>query len=273
MKTIPMLKQTRQIFGAVAMVFLALGGMQSHAASTTLSAVTGATSLYKPETLQFGTKSSATVETGAYQVKDSTGDQFWVYCLDPLTYLSSGASYVTTSLSNFVTAGYVDLFKSANYQQSGIVGKYDDSNTTPTVVLNKLTELYSHAYTDSMGGTTKSTAFQYAVWEIEGDTSGSYSASTGGLKYTGSDSSFLTQVNLYLNALNTGNWAAVGLGAVTNFVYTVYQSSPLAGSQTVMRVALASNNVPEPSSMLLLGIGVLALGASRRAAKKQANLS
>jgi hypothetical protein len=275
MKTTLMLKQVRHIIGVATMVFLALGGIQAHAASTTLTGPTG-TSLSQQEKLRFGTQSSAYVETGAYQVKDSTGDQFWVYCLDPLTSLVSGASYTTTSLSNFVTTGYVDLFKTGKYQQSGIPGtgtnKYDDAKTTPTVVLDKLTELYSHAYYDSLTSQDKSAAFQYAIWEIEGQ-SATYSSTGGGLKITGSDTSFIAQVNVYLNALNAGTWATIGLGTVTNFVYTVYQASTLAGSQTVMRVALASNNVPEPSTMLLLGIGVLALGASRRAVKKQTSLA
>jgi hypothetical protein len=264
MKTIHMTKKVYQIIGLVATLFLTISSAQAQTSPTTLTQ-TGS-SLTESEKLKFGTVSES-VATGAYQVKDSSGDQFWVYCLDPLTYINSYTSYTATSLSSFVNSGYTALFATSQYQANGIVNKYDDSKTTTATVLAKLTELYSHAYADSMTSADKSAAFQYAIWEIEGDSSVNYSGSTGGLLYLSTaTAAFKSQVDIYLTALNTGNWGA--LSTVTNYIYTVYQSSALGKSQTVLTVALApTNQVPEPSTMLLLGIGMLALGASRRAAK------
>ena len=263
MKTTTLTKKLSQIISMTVGAFMALSAMQVHA-DTSLTETS--LSKYEQENLKFGSVTKTAVNTGAYQVQEGTGTPFWVYCLDPLTYLSSQNSYTTPTLSSFVSSGYTALFNTAAYQARGVKNQYDDANTTTTTVLNKLTELYSHAYADSLTSVDKSAAFQYAIWEIEGDAV-NYSGTSGGLQYLSSaTTAFKDQVNTYLTALNTGSWGA--LSAVTNYIYTVYKSSTLGNSQTVLRVTQApSNKVPEPSTMLLLGIGILALGASRHAAK------
>jgi hypothetical protein len=263
MKTITMTKKLSQIIGVALGTFIVLGSVHAQTNSTTLRQ--SGNSPTEIETLKFG-GTTQKVATGAYQVTDSTNNQFWVYCLDPLTTLVNGASYTTTSLSSFVSNSYTALFSSSNYKNSG---GYDAVSSTSTV-LSKLEELYSHAYEDSKTSKEKSAAFQYAIWEIEGDT-GKYKSNSGDLSFknTNVDAGFATQVSLYLSALNNNTWGALNLSGVTNYIYTVYQSSALGKSQTVLSVVAqaSSNKVPEPSTMLLLGIGMLALGASRRSAK------
>ncbi|MBB4841814.1 hypothetical protein HNP55_000309 [Paucibacter oligotrophus] len=255
---------------------LALVGT-AHAANTSLT-----TNNVKQSTTvntEFGgsTATAANTTAGAFQVVDNTNTAFWVYCLDPLTAYQSSATYSTASLSDFMTLGgtsssYNQLFTKTPYvnvnaAHVGAANAYTAQNTS--TVLNKLTSLYSHAYADSLTSSTKSAAFQYAIWEIEGDAS--YSSTAGGLK-TASTGAFKTQVDAYLAALTSNNWASVGgldLRAVTNYTYTAYASNPLGGSQSFLRVT-PSSTVPEPGSIALVSLALFGVAYTRRSkASKQ----
>lgn len=225
-------------------------------------------------TLKFGNETPNVRSMGSFEVKDSSNNEFWVYCLDPLTGFSTAQPYSTMPLSTWLLSngtannGYDALFDTSRYTNDTIdngraAGGYFDRNTA--TVLNKLTELYQHAYNDSLTSNLKSAAFQYAIWEIEGDTGYSASTAAGGLEYTGGNATFASQVGNYLTALNTGNWAAIGLAAVTNFTFTVYQ--PGVGSSQVLLSAKPSG-VPEPSTLALALLGVV--GAASLGRRKAA---
>jgi len=244
-----------------AMALLACLGMgQAMAASTVLN--TNGVKNTTTVDATFGS-SAKTVSAGAFQVKDSNNDAFWVYCLDPLTAYKAGASYNTASLGDFLTLGganssYNKLFTNPAY--SGAT-PYAAQNTT--TVLNKLVSLYSHAYNDSLSSVTKSAAFQYAVWEIEGESA--YSSSKGGL--TTSTAGVKAQADAYLTALTDNTWTSVNglnLSATKNYTYTAYVSSPLGGSQTFLRVTDASNKVPEPGSIALVSLALFGVAYTRR---------
>lgn len=246
-----------------------VGGAQ--AANTNLN-TTGASTKLTANTNFGGTNTTANnTSMGTFQVLDSSGSAFWVYCLDPLTTYVQGASYSTASLSDFVALGgsnssYNQLFTKAPYVNAnnavaGTTNDYKAQNTT--TVLDKLTSLYAHAYADSLTNATKSAAFQYAIWEIEGDAS--YSSTAGGLT-TASTGTFKTQVDAYLTALTTNNWASVGglnLSAVTNYTYTAYVSNPLGGSQSFLRVTPGAT-VPEPGSIALVSLALFGVAYTRR---------
>jgi len=245
-----------------AMALVASLGMgQAMAASTVLN--TTGVSNTATISATFGSTNSSP-SAGAFQVKDSNNDSFWVYCLDPLTSYKASVTYNTASLGDFLTLGganssYNKLFTNPAY--SGVT-PYAAQNTT--TVLNKLVSLYSHAYSDSLSSTTKSAAFQYAVWEIEGESA--YSSSAGGLK-TSSTGAFKTQVDAYLTALTNNTWTSVNglnLSATKNYTYTAYVSSPLGGSQTFLRVTDAPNTVPEPGSIALVSLALFGVAYTRR---------
>lgn len=230
--------------------------------------------LIQGRTLKFGNETPDGRSMGSFEVRDSSNNEFWVYCLDPLTGFSTAQPYSTMPLSTWLLSngtannGYDALFDTSRYTNDTIdngraAGGYFDRNTA--TVLNKLTELYQHAYNDSLTSNLKSAAFQYAIWEIEGDTGYSASTAAGGLEYTGGNATFASQVGNYLTALNTGNWAAIGLAAVTNFTFTVYQ--PGVGSSQVLLSAKPSG-VPEPSTLALALLGVV--GAASLGRRKAA---
>ena len=247
----------------------AVGGAQ--AASTGLTA--NGTSQFSSVNTEFGgaTATAANTTAGGFQVVDSSKTAFWVYCLDPLTVYQSTATYNTSTLSDFMTLGgssssYNQLFTKTAYVNVGPTkvaagSAYSAQNTT--TVLNNLVNLYSHAYNDSLSSATKSAAFQYAIWEVEGDSS--YSSTAGGLK-TATTGAFKTQVDAYLTALTTNNWASVGglnLSAVSNYTYTAYASNPLGGSQSFLRVT-PSSTVPEPGSIALVSLALFGVAYTRR---------
>lgn len=256
-----------------AMALVASLGMgQAMAASTTLT--TNNVSATTSVNTEFGgnTATAANTSAGAFQVTDSSNTSFWVYCLDPLTTYKAGATYNTALLSDFLSLGgssssYNQLFTKSAYTavaspNVSAANSYQAQNTT--TVLNKLVSLYSHAYSESLTSSTKSAAFQYAVWEIEGDSS--YSSTAGGLK-TASTGAFKTQVDAYLSALTSGNWTSVNgvnLSATKNYIYTAYASAPIGGSQSFLRVTDAPNTVPEPGSIALVSLALFGVAYTRR---------
>lgn len=230
----------------------------------------------KTETMKFGTNNATTVYTGALWANEQpSNSSFWVYCLDPLVSAQSPTTETPKGLTAFL--GSSSYFGAAAYANVGTVYKKQDATT----VQNNLVELYSHAYSDSLTNSTKSAAFQYAIWEILGETESNYGTGSGGLKantYVGNgDTAFRTQADAYLTALTaTGNeataWSAVNgtnLSTAQNFTYTVYTPNTTGSSQAFLGVVASSttntNGVPEPGTGVLAAMGALAwLGVRQR---------
>ncbi|MEJ6005219.1 PEP-CTERM sorting domain-containing protein [Paucibacter sp. AS339] len=303
MKTALSIKTLSRISAFAAAGMLAMTFTAAHATSTVTDVTGAGTSLVESHSLVFGNRSAASTSMGAWKVNESgsnvaSGSSFWVYCLDPLNGFNTstpGATYDKTMLNNFVTGGgYATLFAGSKYQASNIQGMYDDSTTTTSRVLADLTTLYSHAYYDSLTSGVKSAAFQFAIWEIEGDgkgksdgngnSDGKYYAkgyAGSGLDNTEAqvwdansgkwvDTAFTKQVNAYLAALNgTIGWSSVNgadLSGTTNFTYNVYKPNPAGDSQVLLSVT-AGNKVPEPGSLALAGLALFGVVYTRRQGK------
>ncbi|MCV2369260.1 PEP-CTERM sorting domain-containing protein [Roseateles oligotrophus] len=276
MKTAQMIKTASQITGTLCVVVFALA---STAVRADMLTSTGANKIESHD-IRFGSVDKKGSSLGAWEVNAGSSttpspNSFWVYCLDPLNTSQNPDTFTTTDLANFINGnGYTNVFGGANYQASGVKDFYDDNTTTKLRVLTDLKNLYEHAYADSLGSKTKSAAFQFAIWEIEGDgnsnaaskySSASSTVSGLDLMTTDGDAAFKTQLDVYLTALNTNNWGTLG---VTKYNYTVY--SPDAGTpggQVVMRATAVGSSVPEPGSLALAGLALFGVVYTRRQSK------
>lgn len=280
-------KSTGRLSAQIAAVALTLGAGLAHAQSVTLSnsTVNGSSNKYEVEPVKFGSNSSSNTTMGAFAVNEGSGASFWVYCLDPLTTANLPGTYTKTSLSAFMNDGtvsngmrsYTEQFASTPY--TAVQASYDDArlsggsgtNKTTIQVQGKIEELYSRAYADSLTSTAKSAAFQFALWELEGENKAgvSYSRLNGGLTTGSTDTAFTGALDKYLTALNTasgsaGDWASIGLGAITNYTFTVYNST---SSQNLLRVDKTSTGVPEPGTLVLAGAALFGIAYTRRKTK------
>ncbi|HLO94072.1 MAG TPA: PEP-CTERM sorting domain-containing protein [Burkholderiaceae bacterium] len=248
---------------------VALLSMGSALAYNTSLSGTGI-NVYGQADLKIGAYTRTGQIMGASLLNDSgAGQQFWVYCVDPLTTSKLTSTYSTASLDSFMgvtlnaggtatggngaASAYKTLYTSGDYAtpdnygyQSGTVSLY-----------NNLVELYSYAYKDSMTSSTKSAAFQYVLWELLGDgSSGATDPTKGGSAYFSSTSyeGVRTQAEKYLDALNNANesfWTtSLGLSK-SAYNYKVYKSTASPSSQTFLSVTSKPSGVPEPGSIAL----------------------
>lgn len=227
----------------------------------------------------FGGSTYSQLVIGPHNLSDAT-HQFQAYCIDPFTGYQWGQSvYSTTSLSNFLNTKLSD--GNTGYQQqfasygTGVTGYALQSATT---VMNNLTSLYSHAYTDGMASALKQTAFAYVVWEIMGDTIAANSRVSGAARSSGTDAvsnavgsglrdALETQIDAYMAALSSNSWTSVNganLTATTNYTYTVYYDAAPHTAQNFLTVSPATGGgtggtVPEPGSLVLAGLGLAGL--------------
>ena len=248
--------------------FAVLGMGTAQAYNTTLSN-TG-TNRFTQADIQIGAYTKNGQSMGAMLVGDSAaGQQFWVYCVDPLTTSKLASSYATSTLDSFMgvtlnssgtatggngaASAYKTLYTSGAY---ATVDNYEYQSGTVNLY-NNLVELYSYAYKDSMTSNIKSAAFQYVLWELLGDAGSGVADPTksGGAYFTNTNYELVrTQAEKYLDALNNANesfWTtSLGLSK-SAYNYTVYKSTASPSSQAFVAVSDKPSSVPEPGSIAL----------------------
>lgn len=227
--------------------------------------------------------SSWSSSRGAVVLRESTeSTKFQAYCIDPKTTANFSETYATTDLDTFFTGGGAGYSQSGYHKQLtngnyGALLPLKDTAANALKVRDNLRELFSYAYADSLLSKDNATAFGLAVWEIimqDGAADGytGFSTSAGLLRSKGTNSSSYSNDAVdakfmnYLSALSNSNeatgWSSIGLGAKTNYSFTVYFDSTYQYSQNFLRAE--KNAVPVPGTLALAGVALLGLGRVRR---------
>jgi len=221
------------------------------------------------------TSTTSTTWTGRLGLSANGGATFQAYCIDPSTTVGfpSGSVYTSASLSSFFSSalGYQGQMQSAGYTAAMAAGGYG-YQSNHAVVQSRIQNLYTYAYQDSLTSANNAAAFGYALWDIMGSSTsatlarGATGLTSAGLTSAMNDGDLISnRIDNLFSALNTGTaaaWAGIGLGAATNYIYTVYYDPEPHASQNFLSVTAAG--VPEPGSLALAGLGLLAAVSLRR---------
>ena len=209
----------------------------------------------------------------------TTGQLLNTFCVDRYTYTSSdfslpgvGQEYGAVALNSPTMTLFSDIQKSA------------------------LNSLFSHVYTtitdsqNNLLNTAAAMAFQLTVWEIVHETSGVWNLANGvfginaAATYRNSDhtggseydnrlfNDVISLTSSWFSAIaDEPMWVAMGYGK-TDLELTVYVAEGGTHvSQTLISTTAPAAVTPEPATILMFGMGVLALPFCRRRVSRSTN--
>ena len=159
----------------------------------------------------------------------STGSLLQVYCTDIYDYLSLPATFTAGLLSDTL------------------------HDATRISRINALLANGNHLVHDA----ATSAGLQFAIWEVEYETSGVYDVTSGNLTVTTDNAAAIAAATADLHNLADGSWQPIPADQV------VQLEAP--NNQTL--VYLDPSAVAEPASFAVLGFGLLGLAGMRRRAQ------
>ena len=136
---------------------------------------------------------------------------------------------------------------------------------------NLINDLFGYAYGSAFGSdgsiinSVNAQAFQLALWSILYETE-DYDIMKGSFHLgTNYNSDVVNTTNSWLDAV-TGNvsWSDIGLETFTKYDLTVYMPAGGVNASQVLISVVGPPVVPEPATMLVVGLGLAGIGLTRR---------
>ena len=201
------------------------------------------------------------------RVTNNTTDQkdFLLFCGDFFTSTTSaygsaaGQEYNAVAMASSTIDFYTDLQKS------------------------QINDLFGHAYATAFNldgnilNTTYAQAIQLSIWSILHEETGNYDILDGSFRLTANYNTAVVEATNALLGAVIGNvdWSEIGMDEFVDYDLTVYVAEGgKTVSQTLISVTGSPNReeatavVPEPATMLIIGLGLAGLGFARRSRKQ-----